>query len=715
MDAILNTEVPNYCTTFYPYPLYEITFPSDYASSRVHKESIEQVNDTTANLFLCGLNCIVKETDPSCRKIYIMPLQDKDPFQSKILTSSLHFILNSYPNLEFIIIPYLECIIEIRLNFGVFIFYSCTAYDDNVKKSKMENVRMKINESLSLNRWAYDMEWENKFHKPLTEGDAIYKCEDTHKGKLKIASDNKNKSPKNATLNPKNKLNVWVDIDVGEGDKDIDVDKRDKDSLSCVLLIVANMVFGDHGLARTKKNRERTTLDFHKNKPKNAPLVQLKKNFPKSLSWLAMKVLKNICSNEVVKRVVYDPVSDHQTLYCYLCKENASYPTDKCGSTPRCIGDIFTQEMSKQMMNHEHHADLESIMLSSRAVYFNNLTKNLNVIPIFPSSHIYFNSDRSLTEEKVFDEGLKFQVGTKYCSFHWKELHIVYVEWLFDKRSNGKFELKVNIYDSLIGEDENDDNILNYNKDLLHSERVKAWKEDYLEGDVKDIPDEPSPAYFIDEGIKKKNTDHIWYTNLWTNKIYPQMKEQVFVDDKKLKWYQIKFSAHNISMKPSIIKQVHPGDNTCGYISFLCFIQRSLGLEVEPISKITKGFTNFEEFHSFFGVFIFRILSLYFNENDYEVRFTHLFEETKGSPLKDRENFPTLLQSNKVLFDFNRSTANAIFEKDYLELFDFLNLSHNSAKETVIVSDQNTVSTLTHQTEVSELSDDLFRGKKITI
>ena len=648
-----------------PFPSYLIEYPQGHKKSIQNDKDKQIISPLTANVYLSGLNCITKRYTPKEREHFISSVQNYDPFaDSEKLTHVVHIILNSYPRLKNLLIPYdyrdEKYILVVRLHLKVFILYSSKELSGQEKQRKGSVIRKALDSAInndSNKRWHYDNSWDSKEMKPSTEGCCLSGERDEHSSKSGIRKPFNFQSPY-LSDNFDSMKNVFVDF---SGPANVDY-------LSKVLLIVTNILFGEDGLDRTELDCPNKDLNCYHRSISSKMIGHL----PKVLTLHTWDILCNYHETTQVSDIYQDLAQKlfgrAKDSYLYNCIEKDTFCSDKCGKLPEKYRLFYDAEDDKSLQNPDEFVQLEHLSIASRALLHFNRGVDFEVFPIFineslPRTLIVDGYLAPEFKEEIFksnflDDTFKFLVDQKYSSYLLNRTgdHVVYALFQIEKigsmdsklegKESKQYVFHASVFDSFRGSNKKK-KIFGYDRDLIkevnnqHKEMGndtswKKWEEEYCNTLLTEI----ILPCMLKIGVHDCN-------------------ETLSEDDVQVK---------KITCQPSVLKQVYNEDYTCGYSAFMCFVQTTLGKSIDDYDyQCLNQHKTFTEFHSTFGNLISKIIAHYLHDTNFQVKsFVCEGCEDKFVPLTQDKSFKVLY--NKVV---NRDCDITCFNSNLEQMLSF--------------------------------------------
>ena len=654
--TIWDLEYLNLETTICPFPLYSITFPAGYPTSMTEDTKISKLS---ADIFLSGLNTTVVDNQPATRKVFVLPLQEGDPTkQHASLTTNLHFVMNSYPRLNTVIVPYRRCVLVHYFSSKRFQVYTIDECKDHETLVKSEStIRKAIIEAFKIARFHYDKKWQTYSERPLTEDVCLFLADDGYT----LAEGEE------AVLSSRNHITTVIEYD-------------NCDTTSHMLLIAVNIM--------TDPNpKTQPVSDYHIFDVPNAEkhLIKMMSLFPKLLGNNSLRFLKLVTQLKMVKKNIYEDSEDfnYMDLSTLVWNEIHSHCTELCGRPPDGLDSIYDEEHIQIAMNPENFAFIEHVNLAVRSIVDANRNIEFQVIPILsiqPESLLLTQDENCLVS---LDEKYQFEVGKVYGFFSQNSQgeHIYFatfqivnkgIKTIKHPRGRNRIHFQVTIYDSL-------ERVRNKNDDAqdedLKAKCIIGYTKEKYEAALK------HPKYIFYDNEKEIT----WFGPFFRSRLLPAVCNNLWKTENgvrsKVKLNQIQlYKGEWLQYWPSIIYQGFTCDNTCGANAFITCVLLMLGKDLSCSERILSHFQKYEDYHVYMTDIMLFAVGQYMKNNEFVIDFAGVksnpnlvpdpIEPTNNKLLKDCDEFKRLCKLFEEKFNQEKILSiKELFGDDVASLF----------------------------------------------
>ena len=626
-------------------------------------------------MFLLSLNCLTSANTIGERKFFVMPLLGQDTFGDEHKISvKIHHVLNSYPQLDALFVPFAKALFVIHVKSCVLIVYIDSSLQKEYLK-ECKKMQQAVVMALSQEMFHYDKDWRNSEIRPLTEGFNL----GSYKHAYAYLDDMRSKTFITDSIKRNKKNHHCFFIEAGN---DINFTKCK------ILLIVFNALLGESNL---RVNCNWHTIQFHNFAHDGIAII------PKVLSSLVNSIFSSVSNEEALFDQVYDPTyradETANTIWCKIHDEEDTKKVDmgitRYGSIPKTFPNIYQESYIYDNINCEKFLDLEIVNFGIRALLHFNPDK------LFRLHHIMVSSDELInvlyhlgncnsnvpmypihSEFRAFvGAPLGFILPNPSVDVH----HIVCARVVILKSESGckkPYTLHGTIYDSWCG-DKTDLNTFPYH-----------------EGDQESV------SNYDKAELKQLKA---LYNDLIVKSILPKLLETLtepFTGD-KINKDEIWVVKKNVTISQSVFSQRILDDTSCGinsYLCFLCLMMNKTEDHWDGIRKqILQKWDNFISYRYFFTQLIFATVGHYLIQLDISL-FRKDTEEDLGK-LVDSEEFKAMYtqwgnvkekdpSTNHILpVSQVLSKLSDILGDDIAMLFSFLD--PNNSKQQSEINDNN--------------------------
>ena len=547
--------------TLYPYPLFYLQINPSFYYDTVRISDFNRVHKVYADFFLCAINATQKDTGPGDiderslihnPKIFLSPLQEEDEVSGKSIGGIIATVVDTYKNVEKVLIPYRHSLVIVHVNDKVIEYFS------NDEKKRLD-VFQDIVHGINLESTGFFPDPEVKNIIPrINEGGMNYGKNSYSRGKYRqyrlrpIGSD-------------------WY---------------SDPITFPCyhVLLLTLFHVFGNvteiryflMGYKVNENQRRITNLDF-------IDLDRLVEIFQPLLILTTLQMLDVMMgSPKMVKRieqgvdVVNEPPFVGLNNCCKTCTEQlGSFQNNFALPTKKLLEDV---ELNPAKFSR---IDMYEIVL--RSVFHHNKSKtdSLNLLPLCVSSNLTHlkgrlsRSSKDDTKYSLFPNDFKWDgdIPIGFLVQNEKNDHICSMVLSTETASNNVRKLRIIIYDSLLIDDSSSENFITPNEN--------------------------------EKGISKKSSkcdlETKYYRKLIDNGIIPFMNEILCNEQEEIN-YSLKFS-------PSFLFQCSENDFTCGMNSVMCLLLLMVGEDpTKGSSGILRTFNSYTEYHKSVSILLYKVI-----------------------------------------------------------------------------------------------------------
>ena len=367
---------------FYPYPLYHLTLPGNYFEKNgLWEDDLNKITKLKADTYLMGLNSMSQIEIPNDRKYFVLPLGEVDyALDSKSFENDLHMVLNSYPKLEDVLIPYRKCLVHLFLKEGYFTYHSDIAKDFN---EVMSEIRTLILRAVRRDMFFRTKPWTRDELKPQVEGTIISMVNDQYSDLLDDTKGLNNVNVAQGLSKKKSTTNVFVTL-------------PNEDTCAAVLLSICFLLKGN-GTKLGSKGRELGSED-------NNGYMSL---FPSKLSLIVSHLLSAITDDKVLKGKINpsEGFNDELDQIC-LGNDNCCDTCEQlCGSIPKTLNNMFEGLEFVENTSYESFIDSDILTLAMKAILHTKGEKDCKMYPLMAEKTESFHSIAHVVfEEKTLQQ-----------------------------------------------------------------------------------------------------------------------------------------------------------------------------------------------------------------------------------------------------------------------------------------------------------------------